>query len=121
MVTKAGPTMRSNPSIDLFCNVRYVKPAEQLAQRARRNDFARQNWSACSVLVIDEISMMSAELFDKLNVVGQRSACVDVTFGGIFRACVDVTFGGIFRSVCEVCTERQSWRWGGSMSYCLVG
>ena len=49
-----------------------AQSAERLANMAQNNRYARDNWSKCSVLVIDEISMMSAQLFDKLNIVGQR-------------------------------------------------
>eukprot|EP00903_Cladosiphon_okamuranus_P010532 g9962.t1 len=57
--------------------------AEQLAATARLNHNARENWRKCEVLVIDEISMMSAELFDKLNIVGQRLRGNSLPFGGV--------------------------------------
>lgn len=42
-------------------------------QRSRN---AQKRWALCEVLVIDEISMMEADLFDKLNIVAQRYALV---------------------------------------------
>lgn len=40
--------------------------------RVQRSRNAQKRWAQCEVLVIDEISMMEAALFDKLNTVGQR-------------------------------------------------
>ncbi|CAN0409288.1 unnamed protein product, partial [Hapterophycus canaliculatus] len=48
------------------------QPVEQLVGRVQRSRNAQKRWAQCKVLVIDEISMMEADLFDKLNLVGQR-------------------------------------------------
>lgn len=41
---------------------------EKLFYRAK-NSFAYENWKGTDVLVIDEISMLSGVLFDKLNCI----------------------------------------------------
>lgn len=43
--------------------------AENLFKRMRT--LGRQNWKTCTTLIVDEVSMMSRALFDKLNLVGQ--------------------------------------------------
>lgn len=47
------------------------KPKEELADMASRSD-VRKRWQECRVLVIDEISMIDGELFDKLEYVARR-------------------------------------------------
>ena len=44
---------------------------------------AFNHWKRCKVLIIDEISMMSGELLDKLNILGQRLRNSKEPFGGI--------------------------------------
>ncbi len=49
-----------------------LQPVAELVGRVQRSRNAQKRWAQCEVLVIDEISMMEAALFDKLNAVGQR-------------------------------------------------
>ncbi len=44
---------------------------------------AAQRWKECEILVIDEISMLSAELFDKLSFIGSRVRNDARPFGGL--------------------------------------
>jgi ATP-dependent DNA helicase PIF1 len=46
--------------------------AAELAELVRHRRGAPARWRACKVLFIDEISMMSADLFDKLDQVGRE-------------------------------------------------
>ncbi|CAM9251762.1 unnamed protein product, partial [Hapterophycus canaliculatus] len=89
------------------------EPAERLVQRAQQNDFARQNWADCSVLVIDEISMMSAELFDKLSVVGQRMKGNSLPFGGVQLVLCGDFFQlppvGVKKGMPRYCFETDTW------------
>ena len=59
------------------------KSTHELFAAVSANDVARERWARCRILVIDEISMVSAELFDKLEFVarGVRGSCQP--FGGI--------------------------------------
>ncbi|KAK9367319.1 PIF1-like helicase-domain-containing protein [Lipomyces kononenkoae] len=54
-----------------------------LEKRIRRNKKALQRWLRTKVLVMDEISMVDGELFDKLEAIGRRIRNRDSPFGGI--------------------------------------
>jgi len=43
----------------------------------------RKKWRETNILIIDEISMLSSELFDKLNNVAKRVRCRNEAFGGM--------------------------------------
>jgi ATP-dependent DNA helicase PIF1 len=60
-----------------------AEDAETLATKVCRNKVSKQRWNAAKILVIDEISMLSADLFDKLNIIGQRVRDCNELFGGI--------------------------------------
>ncbi len=49
----------------------------------KKNRKATSNWLTTRLLIIDEISMMSAELFDKLNEVAQKVRRSSAPFGGL--------------------------------------
>lgn len=57
--------------------------ASQLAQNVRFNPSAAQRWKKLQVLIIDEISMMDGDLFDKLEYIARTIRGSDVPFGGI--------------------------------------
>jgi ATP-dependent DNA helicase PIF1 len=57
-------------------------PANILA-RVRKSQKASTNWKQASVLVLDEISMLSAELFDLLDFIGKSVRQSDRPFGGL--------------------------------------
>ncbi len=48
----------------------------------------KQRWLTTKVLIIDEISMIPAELMDKLNYVGQTIRKCELPFGGIQLVCI---------------------------------
>jgi len=48
-----------------------------------RNRKAKRNWLCTDLLIIDEISMMTADLFDKLNELGKKIRSNRKPFGGI--------------------------------------
>jgi len=71
---------------------------------------ARTRWREVHVLVIDEISMMSAELFNKLNLVAQKMRNTNLFFGGI-----QMIFCGDFAQLEPVkadmlCFESAEWQ-----------
>ena len=51
--------------------------------RVLKSQKATANWKQARVLVVDEISMLSAELFDLLDFIGKRVCRVDRPFGGL--------------------------------------
>ncbi|KAA8909221.1 hypothetical protein TRICI_004611 [Trichomonascus ciferrii] len=54
-----------------------------LAQKVRGNKKSKDRWLSCRTLVIDEVSMLSAELFDKLNFIAKHIRQDSSPFGGI--------------------------------------
>lgn len=55
----------------------------ELYVKIRRNQKAMRNWLCTDLLIIDEISMMTAELLDKLNEIGKKVRANRQPFGGI--------------------------------------
>ena len=55
----------------------------ELYVKISRNRKAKRNWLCTDLLIIDEISMMTAELFDKLNELGKKIRSNKKPFGGI--------------------------------------
>jgi len=56
---------------------------QELYTKIRRNRKAMKNWLSTDLLIIDEISMMTAELLDKLNELGKKIRATREPFGGI--------------------------------------
>jgi ATP-dependent DNA helicase PIF1 len=56
---------------------------DQLVIRIRKNPRAVKRWCNVEVLIIDEVSMLSPSLFEKLNYIAQRLRHSDEIFGGI--------------------------------------
>lgn len=57
--------------------------AESLLEYVRRNKKSLRRWMVVKVLMIDEISMIGASLFEKLNYIGQKIKNNTEPFGGI--------------------------------------
>lgn len=56
---------------------------EALIEKIKKNRFLKQIWKATDILVIDEISMMSKSLFEKLDAIGRAIRMKQEPFGGI--------------------------------------
>jgi ATP-dependent DNA helicase PIF1 len=58
---------------------------ETIVKNIKRRTWAKplRNWLQTSVLIIDEVSMMTPELFEKLDAVGRRLRGSSSPFGGI--------------------------------------
>jgi ATP-dependent DNA helicase PIF1 len=48
------------------------KPVAQLAESAKKNEQVRRRWQRCKFLIIDEISMIPADLLDKIEYVARH-------------------------------------------------
>ena len=57
--------------------------ARELSQTARFNKNAYKRWRAVQVLIIDEISMIDGDLFDKLEYIARDLRASEKPFGGI--------------------------------------
>jgi len=75
-----GKTLHSWASIGLGDDT-----ADRLVQKIRKSFVARKNWLTTDVLIIDEVSMLTPELFEKLDYIGRniRRFNADLPFGGI--------------------------------------
>ena len=51
--------------------------------KAITNPYSRKRWLKVDLLIIDEVSMMSVELFEMLNCIGQTIRKSSAYFGGI--------------------------------------
>jgi ATP-dependent DNA helicase PIF1 len=56
---------------------------ENLLPIVERNRNAKSRWKDTEILIIDEISMLSGELFDKLDMIGRRMRNCLLPFGGL--------------------------------------
>jgi len=54
-----------------------------LVEMARKNRNALRNWRMSHALVIDEISMMSPDMLEKLDMIGREIRRMSLPFGGI--------------------------------------
>ena len=80
-----------------------------IAQKVRKKKYLRDRWINLKILVIDEISMLSAELFDKLEEVARIVRGNSKPFGGIQL----VLSGDFCQLPCigsdNFCFEAKSW------------
>ncbi|XP_056388989.1 ATP-dependent DNA helicase PIF1 isoform X2 [Hyla sarda] len=88
-------------------------PLEQCIELAKRPG-VRQHWISCRHLIIDEISMVEGEFFDKLEAVARAVRGKDEPFGGIqlivcgdFLQLPPVTQAS---SQTKFCFQAKSWR-----------
>ena len=59
------------------------EPAPELVKKIKRNSSLRNRWLRTKVLVVDEVSMVDAELFDKLEQIARTIRANGRPFGGI--------------------------------------
>ena len=88
---------------------------DKLVDKVKKNRFTKGVWTSTTVLVIDEISMLSLKLFDALNQIGKAIRRSNKPFGGI-----QVIFSGDFYQLPPVgdrddpdtqrfCFESEEW------------
>ena len=73
-----GKTLHSWAGIDLG-----DKPVDDLCKKILKKPQLKSRWVYTKALIIDEVSMLTDELFDKLNIIGQTIRKNDLPFGGI--------------------------------------
>jgi hypothetical protein len=59
------------------------EPVDQLIQQVRMRKAFRERWQKATTIIIDEISMLSADLWDKLEEIARVIRRSDAPFGGI--------------------------------------
>ncbi len=71
-------------TIHRFCGIGTgEKSIDELVKKVMQNTKTKKRYLSTKVLVIDEISMMSPELFDKIDILFQRIRKIQKPFGGI--------------------------------------
>lgn len=91
-------------------------PAE-LAALVQNNKRASRRWLDTNLLIIDEISMMTPELFEKLDLVGRRTrrrpaqpfGGLQIVFAGDFCQLPPVTRGASGEDMTQFLFETQLW------------
>ncbi|MBW0499447.1 hypothetical protein O181_039162 [Austropuccinia psidii MF-1] len=73
-----GTTLHSFAGIGLG-----KEDVQRLIFKVKRSAKSRDRWTQVDVLVIDEVSMIDGNLFDKLNLVAQSIRSSNLPFGGI--------------------------------------
>ncbi|KAF4690380.1 hypothetical protein FOZ60_000259 [Perkinsus olseni] len=96
---------RRATTLHSFAGIGLARGTKQdLVRFVKRNGKAVQNWHDCRVLIIDEVSMMSADLFNKLDYVAKEIRSERTKpFGGIQLVLV-----GDFYQLPPVFKNRQS-------------
>jgi ATP-dependent exoDNAse (exonuclease V) alpha subunit len=56
---------------------------EEMAKRVMGNEYTKQHWRECDMLIIDEISMLGSSFLDKLNFIACRARNDRRPFGGV--------------------------------------
>ncbi|POW07787.1 hypothetical protein PSTT_08005 [Puccinia striiformis] len=89
---------------------------DKLYFKIMANEFALKRWQSVDVLIIDEVSMIDGEFFDKLNQLAKRFRCNIDPFGGIqliltgdFFQLPPVTKPGLHVKRLPYLFESESW------------
>jgi len=86
--TGAAATQIGGQTIHAFAGVGHAgESAADLARHVASSYKAKKRWLACETLVIDEISMLDASTFDKLDHVARYVRGSDKPFGGVQLLC----------------------------------
>ena len=86
--TGAAATQIGGQTIHAFAGVGHAgESAADLARHVASSYKAKKRWLACETLVIDEISMLDAATFDKLDHVARYVRGNDKPFGGVQLLC----------------------------------
>lgn len=106
-----GQTLHSWAGIGLGKESRY-----QLLQKVQADKEKYERWKTAQILLIDEISLLSAELFDSLEYIGRCMKVGDKPFGGIqlilsgdFHQLPPVVNGKVLTAD-SYCFRARSWK-----------
>ncbi len=59
------------------------EPAGDLVKRIKKSSRALKNWLTTDLLIVDEVSMLTADLLEKLDIIGQHLRSSGRPFGGL--------------------------------------
>jgi thymidine kinase len=61
----------------------WIEGSHELISHILSNAEARERWEKCDVLIIDEVSMLSRDLFERLEIIARAIRKCNRPFGGI--------------------------------------
>jgi ATP-dependent DNA helicase PIF1 len=108
--TGTSALLISGTTIHSFAGIGFGdQPVEKLIDKIKSNFFLKRKWIKCRLLIIDEISMLSPDIFDKLNKIAQHIRDNKKSFGGI-----QIVLSGDFCQLPVVkstkfCFQADSW------------
>ena len=85
------------------------KEIDYYVKKISKNKKTRERWKSTKILIIDEVSMISSDIFEKLDIIGQKIRKNTKSFGGI-----QIILSGDFLQLPpvksnEFCFESFSW------------
>lgn len=105
----------SGTTLHYFCGMGLARESvKQLVHKLKCQQTARERWTSARVLIVDEISMISGDLFEKIEAVARRIRRTERPFGGIqVVLCGDFfqlppVFGEEDRTS-RLCFETEAW------------
>jgi ATP-dependent DNA helicase PIF1 len=108
--TGTSALLISGTTIHSFAGIGFgTESVEKLIDKIKSNFFLKRKWFSVRVLIIDEISMLSPDIFDKLNKIAQAVRGNKKSFGGI-----QIILSGDFCQLPVVkstrfCFQAESW------------
>jgi ATP-dependent DNA helicase PIF1 len=83
-MTGAAAVLINGRTLHSFLGIGLGKECKEvLTSKIRRSSKLVKRWDNLKILIVDEISMLSEELFEKLNYIAQQIRSDDSPFGGI--------------------------------------
>lgn len=109
-MTGAAAVLINGVTLHSYLGIGLGKDSEDaLVRKIGGREELRLKWCTTSTLVVDEISMLPADLFDKLNRIAKRVRKREEPFGGM-----QLVFGGDFLQLpCikgDFCFESKAWK-----------
>jgi len=109
-MTGAAAVLIGGTTLHSYLGIGLGKDSEDdLVKKINGREKLKRKWRDTNILVVDEVSMLPADLFDKLNRIAKRVRKRSEPFGGM-----QLVFGGDFLQLpCikgDFCFESKAWR-----------
>lgn len=109
-MTGAAAVLIGGTTLHSYLGIGLGKDSEDdLVKKINRREKLKSRWCDTNILVVDEVSMLPADLFDKLNRIAKRVRKRSEPFGGM-----QLVFGGDFLQLpCikgDFCFESKAWK-----------
>jgi ATP-dependent DNA helicase PIF1 len=108
-MTGAAAVLIGGTTLHSYLGIGLGKDSEDdLVKKINNREKLKRKWRDTNILVVDEVSMLPADLFDKLNRIAKRVRKRSEPFGGM-----QLVFGGDFLQLpCikgDFCFESKAW------------